>query len=43
MVLWRRTLGFGFSSNYFSISIEPIVGYKITPQFSVGGKIGYTY
>jgi hypothetical protein len=36
-------LGFGFSSNYFSIGIEPIVGYKITPQFSVGGKIGYTY
>ena len=36
-------VGFGFSSNYFSIGIEPIVGYKITPKFSVGGKIGYTY
>jgi len=36
-------LGFGFSSNYFSISVQPIVGYKVTPQFSLGGKIGYTY
>ena len=36
-------VGFGFSSDYFSIGIEPIVGYKITPKFSVGGKIGYTY
>jgi hypothetical protein len=36
-------VGFAFSSNYFSIGIEPTVGYKITPQFSVGGKIGYTY
>jgi len=37
------SLGLGFSSNYFSISIEPIVAYKITPQFSLGGKIGYAY
>ena len=37
------SLGFGFSSNYFSISIQPIVAYKVTPQFSLGGKIGYTY
>lgn len=36
-------VGFGFSSDYFSIGIEPIVGYKITPKFSIGGKIGYTY
>lgn len=36
-------VGFGFSSDYFSIGIEPIVGYKITPKFSLGGKIGYTY
>ena len=37
------SLGFGFSSNYFSISIQPIVAYKITPKLSLGGKIGYTY
>ena len=36
-------IGFAFWSNYFSIGIEPVIGYKITPQFSVGGKIGYTY
>ncbi len=37
------SLGFGFSSNYFSISIQPIVAYKITPKLSLGGKIDYTY
>ena len=37
------SLGFSFSSNYFSISIQPIVAYKITPKLSLGGKIGYTY
>ena len=36
-------VGFGFSSDYFSIGVEPIVGYKITPKLSLGGKIGYTY
>ena len=28
-------IGFAFSSNYFSIGFDPLVGYKITPQFSV--------
>ncbi len=36
-------VGFAFSSNYFSIGFDPLVGYKITPQFSVGAKIGYAY
>ena len=36
-------VGFGFSSDYFSIGVEPVVGYKITPKLSLGGKIGYTY
>jgi len=37
------TLGFNFWSDYFYLSIEPMVGYKISPKFSVGGKIGYSY
>ena len=36
-------IGFSFWNNYFYLSIAPMVGYKITPQFSVGGKIGYAY
>ena len=37
------SVSFGFSSNYFSIGVQPIVAYKITPQLSLGGKISYTY
>jgi len=37
------TVGFNFWSDYFYLSIEPMVGYKISPKFSVGGKIGYSY
>jgi len=37
------TFGFNFWSDYFYLSIEPMVGYKISPKFSVGGKIGYSY
>ena len=36
-------IGFSFWNDYFYLSISPLVGYKITPQFSVGGKIGYAY
>ena len=36
-------VGFSFWNNYFYVSIEPLIAYKITPQFSVGGKIGYAY
>ena len=36
-------IGFSFWNNYFYLSIAPMVGYKITPKFSVGGKIGYAY
>ena len=37
------SVSFGFSSNYFSIGVQPIVAYKITPKLSLGGKISYTY
>jgi len=36
-------IGFSFWNNYFYLSISPMVGYKITPQFSIGGKVGYAY
>ena len=36
-------IGFSFWNNYTYLGIYPLVGYKITSQFSVGGKIGYSY
>ena len=36
-------IGFSFWNNYTYLGIYPLVGYKITPQFSVGAKIGYSY
>lgn len=33
-------LSFG---TYTAIGIEPLIGYKVTPKFSVGGKVSYTY
>ena len=36
-------IGLNFWNDYFYIGIFPLVGYKVTPKFSVGGKIGYTY
>ncbi|MGB5847870.1 MAG: hypothetical protein WBH40_05240 [Ignavibacteriaceae bacterium] len=37
------TIGFSFWNDYTYIGIYPLVGYKVTPQFSIGGKIGYSY
>ena len=36
-------IGFSFWNDYTYIGIYPLVGYKITPKFSIGGKIGYSY
>ncbi len=33
-------LSFG---SYTRIGIEPLVGYKVTPKFSIGGKLSYNY
>lgn len=33
-------LSFG---SYTRIGIEPLVGYKLTPKFSLGGKLSYNY
>ncbi len=35
-------LGLSFG-DYFQISIVPMIGYKVTPKFHIGGKIGYSY
>jgi len=37
------TVGFSFWDNYFRISLEPLVGYKLNPKLSVGGKVRYEY
>jgi opacity protein-like surface antigen len=37
------TIGFSFWNDYTYIGIYPLVGYKVTPKFSIGGKIGYSY
>ncbi len=41
-VYYGGTLGLSFG-DYFRISIEPYVGYKVSPKFSLGGKIRYEY
>jgi len=41
-VYWGGQLGLSFGS-FFRISIVPMVAYKVTPKFHVGGKIGYAY
>ena len=28
---------------YFRAAVSPLIGYRLTPQLSVGGKIGYEY
>ena len=41
-VYYGGTIGFSFGS-YFRIAIMPLVGYKVSPQASVGLKLGYEY
>ena len=36
-------IGFNFWNNYTYLGIFPLVGYKVSPKFSVGGKLGYAY
>ena len=37
------TLGFNFWSDYFYLSLNPLVGYQVSPKFSIGGKLLYAY
>ncbi len=41
-IYYGAELGLSFG-DYFQISVIPMIGYKLTPKFSVGGKIGYSY
>ena len=36
-------IGFSFWNDYFYLSIQPLAAYKVTPKWSVGGKVDYTY
>ncbi len=36
-------IGANFWNNYLLISAEPMVGYKVTPQFSLGSKLHYSF
>jgi len=36
-------IGLNFLGDYFRISIEPMVGYKVTPKLSAGLKLMYEY
>jgi len=42
-VYYGGNIGFRFWNNYFYLGIYPLVGYKVTPKFSIGGKLGYAY
>ena len=41
-VFYGGTLGFNFG-NYFRISVEPLIGYRVSPKFSVGVKFRYEH
>ena len=41
-VYYGGQVGFNFG-DYFRISLVPLVGYKLSPKFSIGGKLRYEY
>jgi hypothetical protein len=41
-VYYGGQLGLSFGS-YFRIAVIPMIGYKVTPKFHIGGTIGYSY
>ena len=41
-VYYGGTIGLSFG-NYFRLAVQPLVGYKVSPQASVGLKLGYEY
>lgn len=41
-VYYGGQLGLSFGS-YFRLAIIPMVGYKVSPRFHIGGTIGYSY
>jgi hypothetical protein len=41
-VYWGGSVGMSFG-DYTSISITPLIGYKVTPRFHLGGTVSYEY
>ena len=42
-IIYGGSLGFGFSSDFWSLSVSPQIGYKLTDKFHVGVGVGYSY
>ncbi|MCF6269008.1 MAG: hypothetical protein L3J41_04805 [Melioribacteraceae bacterium] len=42
-IYYGGAVGFNFFGDYFRISLEPMVGYKVTPKLSAGVKLMYEY
>lgn len=42
-VYYGGIVGLSLFGDIFRISAQPMVGYKVTPQFSIGAKVGYEY
>ncbi len=42
-VYYGGNIGFNFWNDYFYLSVQPLIGYKVSPKFSVGGKLSYSY
>jgi len=42
-VYYGGGIGFSFWGDYFRICVEPMIGYKFTPQLSGGLKVAYEY
>lgn len=42
-VYFGGSLGFSAWSNYMSIRVEPMVGYKLSPKASLGARVTYEY
>ncbi len=42
-VYYGGIVGLSLFGDIFRISAQPLIGYNITPKFSVGAKVGYEY
>ena len=42
-IIYGGSLGFGFSSDFWSLNVSPQIGYKLTDRVHVGAGVGYSY
>ena len=42
-IIYGGSFGFGFSNDFWSFSVSPQIGYKLTDKFHVGAGVGYSY